>query len=58
MHPLALHPLHRAGWVHRDFSIGNIIWLGGVGKLGDFEYAKQVDSDISHDVQTVRFMRR
>ncbi|KAG9310746.1 hypothetical protein JVU11DRAFT_9352 [Chiua virens] len=53
-----LHYLHKAGWVHRDFSVGNAIWIAddnggtGIGKLGDFEYAKRMDSDISHDVRT------
>ncbi|KAG1795217.1 hypothetical protein EV424DRAFT_1496644, partial [Suillus variegatus] len=52
----ALYYLHKAGWVHRDFSIGNVIWVVddnvGIGKLGDFEYAKEVDSVTSHDVRT------
>jgi hypothetical protein len=48
----ALSYLHKAGWVHRDFSVGNVIWVGGIGKLGDFEYAKEVDSITSHDVRT------
>jgi hypothetical protein len=51
---LALYYLHKSGFVHRDFSVGNVIRVGGVGKLGDFEYAKRIDSDISHDVRTVR----
>ncbi|KAG1764592.1 hypothetical protein EV702DRAFT_1051270 [Suillus placidus] len=49
---LALYYLHKAGWVHRDFSVGNAIWVDGVGKLGDFEYAKEIDSDTSNDVRT------
>ncbi|KAG1778826.1 hypothetical protein EV702DRAFT_1195842 [Suillus placidus] len=48
----ALYYLHKAGWVHRDFSIGNVIWVGDIGKLGDFEYAKKIDSNTSHDVRT------
>ncbi|KAI9568135.1 hypothetical protein HD554DRAFT_2022465 [Boletus coccyginus] len=53
----ALYYLHKAGWVHRDFSVGNVIWVldesgNLVGKLGDFEYAKEVDSSVSHDVRT------
>jgi hypothetical protein len=47
--------MHKAGWVYRDFSVGNVIWVEGVGKLGDFEYAKKIDSNTSHDVRTVRF---
>ncbi|KAG1749069.1 uncharacterized protein EDB91DRAFT_1235578 [Suillus paluster] len=54
----ALQYMHKAGWVHRDFSIGNTIWVGGIGKLGDFEYAKKIDSNTSHDVRmgTMHFM--
>ncbi|KAG1808933.1 uncharacterized protein BJ212DRAFT_1381557 [Suillus subaureus] len=52
----ALSYLHKAGWVHRDFSVGNVIWVvddnGGIGKLGDFEYAKEINSITSHDVRT------
>ncbi|KAG1886859.1 uncharacterized protein F5891DRAFT_1081400 [Suillus fuscotomentosus] len=55
---LALRYMHKAGWVHRDFSVGNAIWVGGVGKLGDFEYAKETDSNTSNDVRTgtIHFM--
>ncbi|KAG1757080.1 hypothetical protein EDB19DRAFT_1865936 [Suillus lakei] len=49
---LALYYMHKAGWVHRDFSVGNAIWVGGEGKLGDFEYAKKIDSNTSNDVRT------
>ncbi|KAG0704652.1 hypothetical protein DFH29DRAFT_848599 [Suillus ampliporus] len=49
---MALYYLHKAGWVHRDFSVGNAIWVEGVGKLGDFEYAKEIDSNTSNDVRT------
>ncbi|KAG1727324.1 hypothetical protein EDB19DRAFT_1857653 [Suillus lakei] len=49
---IALRCMHKAGWVHRDFSIGNVIWVDGVGKLGDFEYAKEMDSNTSNDVRT------
>ncbi|KAG1802515.1 uncharacterized protein BJ212DRAFT_997875 [Suillus subaureus] len=58
----ALYYMHKAGWVHRDFSVGNVIWVvdnnGSIGKLGDFEYAKKIDSNISHDVRTgtIHFM--
>lgn len=40
------------GFVYRDFSIENVIWVGGVGKLVDFEYAKRIDSNTSSDVRT------
>ncbi|KAG2074902.1 hypothetical protein BDR04DRAFT_1171595 [Suillus decipiens] len=56
----ALYYLHKVGWVHRDFSVGNAIWVASdnIGKLGDFEYAKEVDSSASHDVRmgTIHFM--
>ncbi|KAF9225611.1 hypothetical protein BS17DRAFT_553782 [Gyrodon lividus] len=58
----ALYYMHKAGWVHRDFSVGNVIWVVNenrcIGKLGDFEYAKKVDSNASHDVRmgTMQFM--
>ncbi|KAG2128557.1 hypothetical protein DEU56DRAFT_818949 [Suillus clintonianus] len=49
----ALYYLHKAGWVHRDFSVGNTFWVEGIGKLGDFEYAKKIDSKTTHgDVRT------
>ncbi|KAG9308919.1 hypothetical protein JVU11DRAFT_11379 [Chiua virens] len=52
-----LYYLHRAGWVHRDFGVGNVLWVEGdenrcMGKLGDLEYAKRVDSGVSHEVRT------
>ncbi|KAG1849352.1 hypothetical protein C8R48DRAFT_614278 [Suillus tomentosus] len=57
----ALSYLHKAGWVHRDFSVGNVSWVvgdnGGIGKLGDFQYAKEID--IPHDdvrTGTMHFM--
>ncbi|KAJ3555180.1 hypothetical protein NM688_g2718 [Phlebia brevispora] len=34
-----LRAMHRAGWVHRDLSIGNILVVDGVGKIIDLEYA-------------------
>ncbi|KAG2125306.1 hypothetical protein DEU56DRAFT_825606 [Suillus clintonianus] len=49
----ALYYLHKAGWIHRDFSVGNVIWVEGIGKLGDFEYAKKIDPNTTHhDVRT------
>jgi hypothetical protein len=47
--------MHKVGWVHRDFSVGNAIWVDSVGKLGDFEYAKEIDSNTSNDIRTVKF---
>ncbi|KAI9462725.1 hypothetical protein HD554DRAFT_1444130 [Boletus coccyginus] len=51
----ALYYLHKAGWVHRDFSVGNVLWVGRDdhgGKLTDFEFAKKVDSELSDDIRT------
>lgn len=31
--------MHKSGWVHRDLSAGNIIIVGGRGKITDLEYA-------------------
>ena len=48
--------LHRAGWVHRDISVGNILVVDGVGKLSDLEYAKK-EGDPGHSgVRTVSNM--
>ena len=32
--------LHKAGFVHRDLSPGNIIVVGGKAKISDLEFAK------------------
>jgi len=37
----ALHYLHEAGWVHRDFNPGNIIVVGMKAKISDLEFAKR-----------------
>lgn len=46
--------MHKASWVHRDYSIANVLQVkqegGLIGKLTDVEHAKKVDSDISHEV--------
>jgi len=37
-----LHHLHRAGWVHGDFSPGNVIVVGGTrAMISDLELAKR-----------------
>lgn len=58
---IALYYVHKAGWVHRDFSVANALWAETdgqmIGKLMDFEYAKKVNSEVSHDVRTVRHYR-
>jgi len=42
---LALHRLHQAGWVHRDFSPGNVITVEGKAKISDLEFAKRRVAD-------------
>ncbi|KAJ3990862.1 hypothetical protein F5050DRAFT_1531532, partial [Lentinula boryana] len=50
----ALWILHKAGWVHRDISGGNVYWYqeGQTGLIGDFEYAKVGTDRGRHDVRT------
>ena len=48
----ALELLIKLGWVHRDVSIGNILWHNDDGKLADLEYAKRVGYTTSHDLRT------
>ncbi|KAJ4481873.1 hypothetical protein J3R30DRAFT_3236691, partial [Lentinula aciculospora] len=52
----ALWILHRAGWVHRDISGGNVYWYDNgirrTGLLGDFEYARAQTDSTLHDVRT------
>ncbi|KAI5993507.1 hypothetical protein EDD15DRAFT_899625 [Pisolithus albus] len=48
----ALQLLHSIGWVHRDLSTGNVLYWGGMGKLADLEYAKHMNSKVTHEVRT------
>ena len=49
----ALELLHKAGWVHRDISCGNIfISEGDVVKLGDFEFAKRLNCTGEEDADS------
>ena len=51
-----LQLMHRAGWVHRDISAGNVLRCGRQGKIADLEYAKALNStEESHDARTVSF---
>ena len=51
-----LHINGIAGWVHRDISPGNILYVRETGKwvLSDVEYAKRLDNDGVHEIRTVR----
>jgi len=55
--PAALVVMWLAGWVHRDISAGNILWLkGGRGILSDLEYAKKRSiGHASSDPKTVSY---
>ncbi|KAL5525387.1 hypothetical protein ACEPAF_9257 [Sanghuangporus sanghuang] len=44
--------IHRAGWVHRDPSIGNLYIYKSRGLIGDLEYAKRKNSDIERELLT------
>ncbi|KAI6046786.1 hypothetical protein EDC04DRAFT_1249602 [Pisolithus marmoratus] len=50
---IALQFLHSVRWVHRDVSAGNVLRVGGMGKLAGLEYAKRMEAETIHDVQTV-----
>ena len=51
---LALELLHRAGWLHRDISTGNITVEETGARLIDFELAKRVPED--DDLSIVRIL--
>ena len=56
---VALHIIHKAGWVHRDLSLGNLyLYIDLVsgekrGLIGDFEFAKKVGSGGRYDIKIV-----
>ena len=56
---VALQVIHKAGWVHRDLSIGNLYLyidpVSGVkrGLIGDFEFAKKVGNGGRHEKRIV-----
>lgn len=50
---IVLEHIHKAGWVHRDISAGNIHYYRDRGLLGDLEYAKKMGTDATHEVRTV-----
>lgn len=42
------------GWIHRDISFGNVLVAGGMAKITDFEYAKEIlENEIHLGVRTV-----
>ena len=57
----ALRCIHKAGWVHRDLSIGNVylykdpVTQEKKGMIGDFEYARKARDGGKHDVRIVSF---
>ncbi|KAJ3529563.1 hypothetical protein NM688_g7837 [Phlebia brevispora] len=52
----ALKVMHRAGWVHRDVSIGNIMLdVTGRAKLVDLEYAKKMGDKSVPELSVVSF---
>ena len=56
---VALRIIHKAGWVHRDLSLGNLyLYIDPVsgekrGLIGDFEFAKKVGSGGRYDIKIV-----
>ena len=58
---VALQVIHKAGWVHRDLSIGNLYLyidpVSGVkrGLIGDFEFAKRAGEKRNCSIRTVSF---
>lgn len=41
--------------MHRDCSIGNLHLFEGRGLIGDFEFAKRKNTDLSHEHAVVSF---
>ena len=56
---VALRIIHKAGWVHRDLSVGNLyLYIDPVngekrGLIGDFEFAKKVGGGGRYGTKTV-----
>ncbi|KAF7799147.1 hypothetical protein EIP86_010378 [Pleurotus ostreatoroseus] len=51
----ALRAMHKAGWVHRDISTGNILVDDGQAVLADFELATQASDDSNFHLGTEYF---
>ena len=60
---VALRIIHKAGWVHRDLSLGNLyLYIDPVsgekrGLIGDFELAKKVGSGGRYDLRIVNLFQ-
>ena len=60
---VALHIIHKAGWVHRDLSLGNLyLYIDPVsgekrGLIGDFEFAKKVATEVRFDPRIVNLLQ-
>ena len=48
---LAVRAVHKAGYIHGDLKLSNILFVGGVLKLIDFDNAAQILSGNSHVVR-------
>ena len=60
---VALRIIHKAGWVHRDLSLGNLyLYIDPVsgekrGLIGDFEFAKKVATEVRFDPRIVNLLQ-
>ena len=60
---VALHIIYKAGWVHRDLSLGNLyLYIDPVsgekrGLIGDFEFAKKVATEVRFDPRIVNLLQ-
>jgi serine/threonine protein kinase len=48
-----LQIMHKYGIIHRDISAGNVFEFNGKGKVGDLEFAIEMDDKGSHEIRTV-----
>jgi serine/threonine protein kinase len=48
-----LQIMHKYGIIHRDISAGNVLEFNGKGKVGDLEFAIEMDDEGSHEIRTV-----
>jgi serine/threonine protein kinase len=45
--------MHKYCIIHRDISAGNVLEFNGNGKVGDLEFAIEMDDEGSHEIRTV-----